>query len=415
MAETARIALALRMCPEVHEQRMRDMITAQSDGTVVHGVSLLALMAVRLVPLCWHELLLSSQREQFECTEVFSNQLHEALGAEFHHFKSLEADQTQKMIVLRPVVVAGPEKHKSGVLKTKLGFLVKIFNPPDEVGYMPGLKLGVLFAADMKSTQCTWAPYVEVRNPMRLQTCGANVVLAQPPATSGAGPDTAAVGFATSGKGRPAPPAAQHDPSLSPTLGTSSKHGRKHDGKRDAHSESAPGAFLHAGAATEIVLMDWRPDDDLDAPRVAKRLKADNETGVHIEYDSFTCMIARSPAQINAIKKMTQAEFIAQVVLGGAPISEPPDAGGMALRQHKGNLWYSLYRFWGQSAIKHLSSVLALCLDGHGHGKTCMMNVAVKSQHNGCCGKWDMMTTWAAWALNLFPAKWVCARFMLCC
>jgi len=52
VVETARIALALRMCPEVHEQRMRDMITAQSDGTVVHGVSLLKPMAILLVPLC---------------------------------------------------------------------------------------------------------------------------------------------------------------------------------------------------------------------------------------------------------------------------------------------------------------------------------------------------------------------------
>jgi len=318
----------------------------------------------------------------------------------------------QQMMVVRTVVVAGPEKHKGRVLKTKLGFLVKIFNPPDEVGYMPGLKLGVLYATDIKNTQCTLAPYIKVRNPMRLQTCGANIVLAQPLATSGAVLDTAVVGFATATKGQPAPPAAQHDNSGSPTLGANSMLGPKYDGKRDARSESAPAAHMHAGAATGIVLMDWKQDDDLDAPRVAKRLKADNETGVLIEYDSFTCEIARSPAQINAIKRMTQAQFIAEVVLGGAPISEPPDAGGMALRQHKGNLWYSLYRFWGQSAIKHLSSVLALCLDGHGHGK---MNVLVKSQHNGCCGRWDMMAVWAAWSLKLFPPKWVSARFMQCC
>jgi len=314
------------------------------------------------------------------------------------------------MIVLRPVVVAGPEKHKGGLFKNKLAFFVKLFSAPAEVGYMCGLKLGVLFAADMKNTQCTLAPYLEERNPMRLETCGANIVLAQPRATSGAGPDNAAVAVGTYGTGRPAPP-DQRARTRSPTLGASSLHGLNNDGKRDAPSDSAPGAVLLPDATTSIVLMDWRPDNDSDATRGAKRFKADNEFGIHIEYDSFTCTIARSPVQINAIKKMTQAEFIAQVVLGGAPISEPPDAGGMALRQHKGNLWYSLYCFWGQSAIKHLASVLALCLNGHGHGK---MNVAVKSQHNGCCGKWDMMATWAAWELNLFPTKWVCARFILC-
>jgi len=237
----------------------------------------------------------------------------------------------QQMMVVRTVVVAGPEKHKGWVFKTKLGFLVKIFNPPDEVGYMPGLKLGVLYATDIKNTQCTLAPYIKVRNPMRLQTCGANIVLAQPLATSGAVLDTAVVGFATATKGQPAPPAAQHDNSGSPTLGANSMLGPKYDGKRDARSESAPAAHMHAGAATGIVLMDWKQDDDLDTPRVAKRLKTDNETGVHIEYDSFTCEIARSAAEINAIKKMTLAQFITEVVLGGAPISEPPDAGGMAL------------------------------------------------------------------------------------
>ena len=161
----------------------------------------------------------------------------------------------------------------------------------------------------------------------------------------------------------------------------------------------------------KIVLMDWRRDNDRDEPRLAKRSKADNMFGIRIEYDSLTCSIARPPAHMHAIKKMTQAEFIAEVVLGGAPRLQPIDAGGMALRQHQGDLWFSLYNFWGQSAVKHLASVLVLCLDGHGHGK---MNIAVKKQHNGCCGKWDMMATWAAWELNLFPTKWVCARSILC-
>ena len=243
MAETARIALALRMCPEVHEQRMRDMITAQSHCTVVHGVSLLALMAVRLVPLCWHELLLSSQREQFHCSELFSNRLHEALGAEFHHMK-VTSFGNQQMMVLRTVVVAGPEKHKGGGFKTKLGFLVKVFNQPDEVGYMPGLKLGVLYATDIKNTQCTLAPYIKVRNPSRLQTCGANIVLAQPLASSCAVLDRAVVGFVTALAGQPAPPAALYGNSASPTLGPLSVLGEKQDGKRDGRGESAPAAHM---------------------------------------------------------------------------------------------------------------------------------------------------------------------------
>jgi len=125
---------------------------------------------------------------------------------------------------------------------------------------------------------------------------------------------------------------------------------------------------------------------------------------MRIEYDTWTCSIARPHAHMQAIKKMTQAEFLAQVVFGGASIMQPLNAGGQALRQYQGDLWKSLHEFWGQSQVKHLASVLALCLEGHGHGK---LQVPVISLHNGCAGKWDMYATWAAYELNMFPAKWV--------
>jgi len=118
----------------------------------------------------------------------------------------------------------------------------------------------------------------------------------------------------------------------------------------------------------------------------------------------LTCAMEKCPQFKKVISKMTQAEFLAQVILGGAPITEPLNAGGQALRQYQGDLWKSLHEFWGQSQVKHLASVLALCLEGHGHGK---LQVPVISLHNGCAGKWDMYATWAAYELNMFPAKWV--------
>jgi len=135
VVETTRIKLALQMCPEVYQQPLCAMMLAQSDGTVVYGVSLVNPMSIQLVPHAKHEVVLSSQREQFESIEIFSNRLHEGLGAEFQHYKSV-GPPTPKMIVLRPVVVAGPEKHRGGLLKTKLAFLVKLFIAPTEVGYM---------------------------------------------------------------------------------------------------------------------------------------------------------------------------------------------------------------------------------------------------------------------------------------
>jgi len=285
------------------------------------------------------------------------------------------------MIVLWPVVVAGPEKHRGCAQKNKLAFLVKLFSAPTEVGYMCGLKLGVLFAADMKTTQCTLAPYKEQHNTLRLQTCGANIVLAESQSTSGAGPLNAAAAVGSApvhglSEKQPAPP-EQADGSQSPTLGASSLY----------TFGASSGAVELPATPNKIVLMDWRRDNDRDEPRLAKRSKADTMFGMRIEYDSWTCSIARPHAHMQAIKKMTQAEFIAQVVLGGAPRMQPIDAGGMALRQHQGDLWFSLYNFWGQSAVKHLASVLALCLEGHGHGK---MNVAVLSQHRWQCVLWQV-------------------------
>jgi len=404
VVETARITLALQMCPEVYQQPLRAMMQAQSDGTKVYGVTLVKPISIQLVPWNKHEVVLCSQHERFDVIDVFGNRLNQALGAEYNHYKTV-GPTNPTMIVLRPVVLAKPAKHRGGAEDTQLGFFVKLFGAPTEVGYMCGLKLGVLLAADMKATQCTLAPYQELQCPLRLQTCGANIVLAEPRSTSGAGPLHAAAAFGSASvhglsDKQPAPP-QQDNGSQSPTLGASASY------SLGASSGAADLPATH----NKIVLMDWRRDNDRDEPRLAKRSKADTMFGMRIEYDSWTCSIARPHAHMQAIKKMTQAEFIAQVVLGGAPRMQPIDAGGMALRQHQGDLWFSLYNFWGQSAVKHLASVLALCLEGHGHGK---MNVPVLSQHNGCCGKWDMYATWAAWELRLFPAKWVCARCILC-
>ena len=56
--------------------------------------------------------------------------------------------------------------------------------------------------------------------------------------------------------------------------------------------------------------------------------------------------------------------------------------------------------------MQSVAGVLALALDGYGHGKMQLLN---KLQYGGCCGRWDMMAVWAAKYLGLFPAKFVSA------
>jgi len=382
VVETAPGVNAVNMCLEDHNKHLRVMIMAQSDGTVVHGVSLQAPLGLRLVPHCWHELLLSSPREQFHCSEVFSNRLHESLGAEYHRMQVLSSGN-QQMIVLRSVVITGPDKNKGdGGFKKKLAFFVKVFQQPDDVGFMPGLKLGVLYATDMQQDKCTVAPYMEVRNPRRLQTCGANIVLAMPEASPLVEMDRAVGSMGTAlAMGQPDPPRD----SASPQLVAQSVLGARSEGKRDGHGTSAPAAQMPHAAAPAIVLMSWVDDKEMDAPRVAKRLKTDNETGVKIEYDSSTCEIVRSQAEVNTIRKMTMTSLLYKC--SGECLSRSCQ---MQLVCSCGSTRATCGTecFWGQDAIKHLASVLALCLDGHGHGK---MNILVQSQHGGCCGRWDMM------------------------
>ena len=139
------------------------MMQAQSDGTKVYGVTLVKPISIQLVPWNKHEVVLCSQQERYNIIDVFGNRLHQALGAEWNHYKTL-GSINPTMIVLRPVVLAKPVKHRGSAQQTQLAFFVKLFGAPTEVGYMCGLKLGVLFAADMKTTQCTLAPYEEQRN-----------------------------------------------------------------------------------------------------------------------------------------------------------------------------------------------------------------------------------------------------------
>ena len=79
---------------------------------------------------------------------------------------------------------------------------------------------------------------------------------------------------------------------------------------------------------------------------------------------------------------------------------------GHELRQDRAAGWVALSAFWSSLAMQSVAGVLALVLDGYGHGK---MNLLVKLQYSGCCGRWDMMAVWAAKYLGLFPPKYVSA------
>ena len=67
-------------------------------------------------------------------------------------------------------------------------------------------------------------------------------------------------------------------------------------------------------------------------------------------------------------------------------------------------LWFNVFSFWSKPEVQHLAGVLALCLDGHGHGH---MLLLVRDKHAGCAGRWDMMAVWATFLLKMFPPTFV--------
>ena len=177
---------------------------------------------------------------------MHSGVLRDLVGAEHQKLKVLSTGN-QQLIVLRSVVIAGPDKSKGdGGFKKQLGFLVKVFHAPNDVGFMPGLKLGIMYATDLHADKCTVAPYVEVRTPLRLLSCGANIVLAKPAAS----PHAQMLGAPKS----PGAPVAMGQGALAKG-NTSPQLSARSEGKRDAHSTSSPSAPAHKAATSANVLL----------------------------------------------------------------------------------------------------------------------------------------------------------------
>jgi len=138
----------------------------------------------------------------------------------------------------------------------------------------------------------------------------------------------------------------------------------------------------------------------------SKKTKHQSISTLLPRFDAGTCESLVLLAVARSLKHLTPTEFGVQVVMNGHLAEPLQSLQGHALRQDRAAVWSALYAFWSSLAMQSVAGVLALALDGYGHGK---MNVLTKLQYNGCCGRWDMMAVWAAKYLGLFPAKYVSA------
>ena len=121
-------------------------------------------------------------------------------------------------------------------------------------------------------------------------------------------------------------------------------------------------------------------------------------------FTSETCEATISAEAKRLIRNMSVEAFIKEYVLGGLQIDVKPEMSNWEVRQHLGNVVWSMNHFWCQENVQHLAGVMAAILDGHCHGE---MHVLVKERHTGCTGRWDMSAVWAALMLKIFPTKFV--------
>ena len=121
-------------------------------------------------------------------------------------------------------------------------------------------------------------------------------------------------------------------------------------------------------------------------------------------FRSGTCDSLVPASVAKSHKLLSPAEFGLIVVMKGHAAVPPSTLLGHDLRKDRAAVWSALAEFWSSLAMQSVAGVMALALDGYGHGK---MNVLTKLQYGGCCGRWDMMAVVAVKHLGLFPPKYV--------
>ena len=119
-------------------------------------------------------------------------------------------------------------------------------------------------------------------------------------------------------------------------------------------------------------------------------------------FDTCESLVPASVAKSH--RHLSPAEYGLNVVMKGHAAVPPTTVVGHELRKDRAAVWTAVAEFWSSVAMQSVAGVMALALDGYGHG---LMNVLTKLAYRGCCGRWDMFAVVAARHLALFPPKYV--------
>jgi len=352
-----------------------------------------------LVPRTQHQLLLGAQKDTYTHNEVFGQRSdHRSNGPYREVVKKCKKGQHQ-VFLLRVISLSNTQKSASG--HPKLAFLVKVFNTDTDRSDKAALKLGVVYGESIKADNSTVEEYVHNDSVARHADQGPRIVMpkhvdsSDVPSPTVAGPQLMLVRRFSS--------ATSLDSGLQPAA---SGGGKLSTSKPRSIQSAVSDVQVGEPASSGMLVWTDTPDPIQVGGTQSKKTKHQSISTLLPRFDPGTCESLVLLAVARSFKNLTPTEFGVQVVMKGHLAVPLPSLLGHALRQDRAAVWSALYAFWSSLAMQSVAGVLALVLDGYGHGK---MNLLTKLQYNGCCGRWDMMAVWAAKYLGLFPPKYVSA------
>jgi len=366
-----------------------DLIKAVEEmatGNTMFAAALNHRTKVQLVPCRQHLLLLGSVQTEYTHKQVFLERSDQRSNGPFYHTIHKAKPGELQMFLLRAFAMSG--NAESDKTEQQLAFLVKVFSTRTDRSCNSGLKLALVYAQSLAGDKSTIQKYVQDGSTSRPPEQGPRIVMPKHMAAS------------------PAP---------SPALG-GTKHRQRRattaagnkEGKQSASTTgpkaSAASDAQHAEEEMSTGMLVWSEQPMDGGGSQPKKKKIESIEDLVPRFGSGTCESLVPASFAKQHKSLSPAEFGLTIVMKGHVAVPPTSLLGHDLRKDRAAVWSALYEFWASVAMQSVAGVMALALDGYGHGK---MNVLTKLQYGGCCGRWDMMAVLAAKHLGLFPPKYV--------
>ena len=378
------------------DPKLLNVVQRMAGASTLWAVAVHREIKVQLVPKTRHQTLLGALKDDFTHNEVFGPRSDIRSTGPYHEVLKSSKKGQHQLIILRVMTLTNTQPRTKG--NPALAFLVKVFNREKDRSHKAALKLGVVFGESLQGGHGTVAEYPHNDSVALDPDQDPRIVMPKHVES----PDVASpvVRGPPLDKARRFRSASWSD--SDPLPGASG--GTRTPAAKPLSTHSAEPDVEIAGAGGRIFL-EWKDTPgQMDAGTQPKKPKHADVANMIPRYGHTTCESLVPQTFTISCKHMTPTEFAVVVVMDGHSAVPLPSVQGHALRMDRAAVWSALYNFWSSTAMQSVAGVLALALDGYGHGK---MQLLQKQQYSGCCGRWDMMAVWAAKYLELFPTKFV--------